>query len=839
MDGKGRGSLLDLMKKKAEQDRAQASRSEGYSSQSTTSSSSSGAGRGRAQLVTLFKSKSGSDSESKDSSLTAGHGRGSIGGVLKKIGIEAYCNYVDLELEPGKGLFQYEVKFSPDIDSTGLRRKLLNQHSAVLGRTKTFDGMLLYLPIKLPEDVTRYNSTHPMDSSTVVLTVIFKKKQSMSENVQFFNILFNRIMRALSLVRIGRQNFNPQCAHPLERHRLEVWPGYVTAVNEYEGGLKLCLDARHRVMRTETIRDVIREIYQRSQYDYKDNVMKAIIGSSVLTRYNNRTYRIDDIAWDKTPMYEFSKDDKNMTLIEYYESNWNIEIEDKQQPLLVHRGTFRTPTGEKEERIILLVPELSYASGLTDDIRNNYNTMRDLNAVTKMSPNQRRDFMKRFIEEVEKNEVTRAILAEWGLRLSKELVQFPARCLDPETIIFGNNRTYRSFEKPVDWGGFAVRNPVLRTPNLERWHILYCPKDETCVRDFLETLKKISKDICMQIHKPQQICLPNDKTETYLKQIRTSISNDVEMIVIVFPTNRTDRYSAVKKLCCVQSAVASQVIIAKTISKPPKLKSVTEKIALQINCKLGGALWTLTMPLRNCMVCGIDVYHVGTGAGPKKSVAGFVASLDNQLSKWHSRICMQASKQELVDMLQVCLISAVNAYQKHNNCTPDRIIIFRDGVGDGDLDYVENYEVKQLLATFSRIAPNYKPQLSVIIVQKRINTRIFIKGRGRDDLANPPPGTVIDSCVTRRNYYDFFLVSQNVREGTVTPTHYVVIHDSSNMETDHMQRLTYKLCHLYYNWPGTIRVPAPCQYAHKLVYLVGQNLLAEPHQTFSNTLFYL
>ena len=24
-------------------------------------------------------------------------------------------------------------------------------------------------------------------------------------------------------------------------------------------------------------------------------------------------------------------------------------------------------------------------------------------------------------------------------------------------------------------------------------------------------------------------------------------------------------------------------------------------------------------------------------------------------------------------------------------------------------------------------------------------------------------------------------------------------------------RLTYKLTHMYYNWPGTIRVPAPCQ----------------------------
>ncbi len=32
-----------------------------------------------------------------------------------------------------------------------------------------------------------------------------------------------------------------------------------------------------------------------------------------------------------------------------------------------------------------------------------------------------------------------------------------------------------------------------------------------------------------------------------------------------------------------------------------------------------------------------------------------------------------------------------------------------------------------------------------------------------------------------------------------------------------VQRLAYKLSHLYFNWPGTVRVPAPCQYAHKLV----------------------
>ena len=49
--------------------------------------------------------------------------------------------------------------------------------------------------------------------------------------------------------------------------------------------------------------------------------------------------------------------------------------------------------------------------------------------------------------------------------------------------------------------------------------------------------------------------------------------------------------------------------------------------------------------------------------------------------------------------------------------------------------------------------------------------------------------------------YDFFLVSQSVRQGTVTPTHFNVICDTTGLRPDHMQRLTYKLCHLYYNWP--------------------------------------
>ena len=39
--------------------------------------------------------------------------------------------------------------------------------------------------------------------------------------------------------------------------RLEVWPGYVSSIARYAGGLLLQLDVSHRVLRTETCLDVM------------------------------------------------------------------------------------------------------------------------------------------------------------------------------------------------------------------------------------------------------------------------------------------------------------------------------------------------------------------------------------------------------------------------------------------------------------------------------------------------------------------------------------------------------------------------------------------------------
>ena len=119
--------------------------------------------------------------------------------------------------------------------------------------------------------------------------------------------------------------------------------------------------------------------------------------------------------------------------------------------------------------------------------------------------------------------------------------------------------------------------------------------------------------------------------------------------------------------------------------------------------------------------------------------------------------------------------------------------------------------------------------MTFAVIKKRIDHKFLavkkdMKSQTGETLENPPPGTVCDTVLTKKIWYDFFLVSQMVRQGTVTPIHINIIHDSFALAVDKVQELTFRLSHLYYNWPGTVRVPAPVQYAHKLAALIGDNV---------------
>lgn len=118
---------------------------------------------------------------------------------------------------------------------------------------------------------------------------------------------------------------------------------------------------------------------------------------------------------------------------------------------------------------------------------------------------------------------------------------------------------------------------------------------------------------------------------------------------------------------------------------------------------------------------------------------------------------------------------------------------------------VKEHEIPQIEKAFAMIDQNYKPLMSVIIVKKRGNARFFAKPNAESgQLINPPCGSVIDTVVTRPEWFDFYLISQHSTQGTTNPTHYNVIHSTIDLKAEHYQKLSYKLTHMYYNWPVSI-----------------------------------
>ena len=68
--------------------------------------------------------------------------------------IEMTANYVRMRLKPGKsGVHEYEVRFDPILDSRKERFRCLRLNEDTLGSTRTFDGVKLFLPHKLDNDV--------------------------------------------------------------------------------------------------------------------------------------------------------------------------------------------------------------------------------------------------------------------------------------------------------------------------------------------------------------------------------------------------------------------------------------------------------------------------------------------------------------------------------------------------------------------------------------------------------------------------------------------------------------------------------------------------------------
>lgn len=312
-------------------------------------------------------------------------------------------------------------------------------------------------------------------------------------------------------------------------------------------------------------------------------------------------------------------------------------------------------------------------------------------------------------------------------------------------------------------------------------------------------------------------------------------------------------YTDLKHLLYLKLGVPHQNVLRKSLLK--NTISVASNILLQMNAKLGEPLWRIVQSLkevrdRSIAIGGIAIYHKLINR--KDSCAAFVGTIDKELTRYFSFAKLMEQNVQRIQPMQDLMLKWLKAFFKKNNRLPDTLIIFRDGVGEGQIVSILDVELpaleKAVQSAGEKVKIAYKPEVIFVLANKKVPQRMFEEseryqrgrgGRGASTILNPPPGSVISGPMSRYNY-DFFMVPQWVNQGTATPTHYVVVHNNSKLSEQALITLTYHQCYNYFNWKGAIRIPASLMYANKLATLVGEHLKSTPtDESLSSKLYSL
>jgi aubergine-like protein len=504
--------------------------------------------------------------------------------------------------------FKYSVDMIPDIpgDSVALRRKvwrcatlpvLENLGHTIFNNTMCYSAKCVNEPMILQTKVgeTEY---------TVNVKLACQVTADDPESEALYKRFFSSLVRHEKLLTFRRNYFNTKMAKKIDG--IEVWPGFNTTINRFSFGTLLNLNMIHRVLRPNTAYEEIMRIRNntKNQMEVEIEIKNMFKGAVVLTRYNNdKTYIIDDVDFSKTPKTTFELKEGPLSFIEYYEKKYGREIKDKNQPMLVH-------IDKKKNNAIYLVPEFCFLTGLTDEMRSNFTLMKNLAQVTKPSAEQKLKEGIDLIESLLKSEKGIEESKKWNISIDPKPFEIKGRRLPAGNIVMATSK----FDALVEDIDRKIQQQMLVQPVIKDIKVLVTNKDAELAQTFVNNLHLASSTFKYEINKPDVIQLATTNFREWETAIRTKTTPNTMMVVLILPgaKGKGQNYNELKRLLCTDCPIPSQVILSSTLKKDKGLRSVINKVLIQICAKVGGEPWAIdNLPFTDkpTMVMGIDVYQ--------------------------------------------------------------------------------------------------------------------------------------------------------------------------------------------------------------------------------------
>ncbi|KAI0919501.1 hypothetical protein AcV5_001553 [Taiwanofungus camphoratus] len=425
-------------------------------------------------------------------------------------------------------------------------------------------------------------------------------------------------------------------------------------------------------------------------------------------------------------------------------------------------------------------------------------------------------------------------LDSFGLSVKQDMAVVPGRILPPPTP------AYKAGRANVNNGSWNILNVKFQSGgNMTNWAVLlvqdgrrgeFAGGQDPELARFLQTFAQKCRSSGMVVPDGPPTIMATPRLEPYnrnsdpsrkaaIEQIRKTIVDNLNpqrkpsFVLVLLSGVDKHIYPGIKRLGDVILGLHTVcMLLTKARGEPQKQDQYFSNVALKVNTKLGGInhlLDTQSMKWlrdKKTMLVGIDVTHRSpTSAEGSPSIAAVVASVDDNFVHFPASLALQKpdwnkDSKEMVEDLTRMMVERLLLYQQKNKRLPERVHVFRDGVSEGQYNILLREELPRILDAFKRISPNapYRPKLTIEVCGKRHHARFpATDSQNMAKNGNTLPGTVVDKGVTDVYNFDFYLQAHAGLQGTVRPTHYVVVYDENHYDADTIQQGTHTASYLY------------------------------------------
>jgi eukaryotic translation initiation factor 2C len=771
-------------------------------------------------------------------------------------------------------IHHYHVSISPDKCPRKVNRDIIttmvNAYGRIFGTKKpVFDGRSnLYVrdPLPIGNEQVDLEVTLPGEGRDRVFRVAIKWVAQVSlyaleealegrartipfDAVQALDVVM-RHLPSMTYTPVGRSFFSSPDGyyHPLGGGR-EVWFGFHQSVRPSQWKMMLNIDVSATAFyKAQPVIDFMCEVLdirdiaeqrkpltdsQRVKFTKEIKCLKIEITHCGTMR---RKYRVCNVTRKPAQMQSFPLQLENgqtveCTVAKYFLDKYRMKLRYPHLPCL--------QVGQEHKHTYLPLEVCNIVQGqrcikkLTD-----MQTSTMIKATARSAPDRERE-INNLIRKADFN--NDPFVQEFGLNISNNLMEVRGRVLPPPKLQYGGRTKQQALPNQGVWD---MRGKQFYTGvEIREWAIAcFAPSRtvrEDALRNFTQQLQRISNDAGMPIIGQPCFCKyanGPDQVEPMFRYLKSTFP-ELQLVVVVLP-GKTPVYAEVKRVGDTVLGMATQCVQAKNVNKTSA--QTLSNLCLKINVKLGGVNSILVPTIRPkvfnepVIFLGADVTHPPAGDNKKPSIAAVVGSQDAHPSRYAATVRVQAHRVEIIQELSAMVKDHLMMFYKSTGgYKPHRVIMYRDGVSEGQFLQVLQHELTAIREACIKLEPDYKPGITFIVVQKRHHTRLFCadsrEQSGRS--GNIPAGTTVDIGITHPTEFDFYLCSHQGIQGTSRPSHYHVLWDDNRFDADELQQLTFQLCHTYVRCTRSVSIPAPAYYAHLVAFRARYHLVEKEHDS--------